>query len=165
MMFQSGADQILWGAVVAFVARGPFMGWLRNWRYRSAVPWGCCAVVYGLCPYLINLSKGIGSVVCVSLQCASAAIFFLWLLTGQGGWLRRVLESPWVIRLGVLSYSLYIWQQVFLLWGGLPQVPLVVRLHVLTVLALTCYYFVEVPMRRWIRKIFHQGQVNSMLKV
>jgi peptidoglycan/LPS O-acetylase OafA/YrhL len=156
IMFQSGADPILWGVAAAFAARGPLFDWVRSSRFRRVIPWVCGAVVYGLSPWIGSISKGASSIVGIGLECGSVALFLLWLLTGEGGWLRRVLEWPWMVQLGLLSYSLYIWQQLFLLWDGFPQVPLLVRWAALGCAAVGCYYGVEVPLRRQIRVWFRQ---------
>ena len=80
-----------------------------------------------------------------------------WLLSGQGGGLRKTLESWPLVQLGLLSYSLYIWQQLFLMWEGTAFMPVTVKLLCVLLVATASYRFVEVPMRRSIRQLFSQA--------
>ena len=51
-----------------------------------------------------------------------------WLLSGEGGLLRPgILESWPVVQLGLLFYSLYIWQQLFILAPGMRWLKLPVE--------------------------------------
>jgi peptidoglycan/LPS O-acetylase OafA/YrhL len=62
----------------------------------------------------------------------------------------RVLERPTIVWVGTLSYSLYLWQQMFLnrhsdLW--MNQFPINIGLAVLA--ATACHYLIEKPMLRF----------------
>jgi peptidoglycan/LPS O-acetylase OafA/YrhL len=69
-------------------------------------------------------------------------------------WTGQFLELPLLAWVGRMSYSLYIWQQLFLPASGLPQ-PLGIwqqapwNLAAALACALTSYYLVERPAIRW----------------
>lgn len=59
----------------------------------------------------------------------------------------RFLNWRPVIFIGLLSYSIYLWQQPWLFSGW--QMPLAVRWLGISVSALVSYYFIEEPFLRW----------------
>jgi peptidoglycan/LPS O-acetylase OafA/YrhL len=62
-----------------------------------------------LIPHLIGLGKG--------LQSAGFAILLLHSVVSPGWMSYRILNLKWMNRIGILSYSIYIWQQIiWLLW-------------------------------------------------
>ncbi len=159
MMFHSSADLILWGALAAFLVQDGVLDRLRQFRFRAAIPWACGAAAFVLCPLLIAINRGFMLVAVPTIECVAILTFVLWLLSGEGGALRRLLETWPMVQIGLLSYSIYIWQQIFTLWDGLP--PLLSSLAARWLCTLACsalsYYLVEVPMRRRIRRWFSQS--------
>ena len=95
------------------------------------------------------LDRGLTSIVG-----ALAVALVLVLVDAPECWLARVLRHPWLVWLGVLSYSLYLWHQpIFrlLAWEtrSLNQTPVLVVKWVLSlVAAVASYYVVERPARR-----------------
>lgn len=158
MMFHSGADSILWGALAAFAARDGAIDRLRNYRFRALVPWGAVTVLFVLCPALVHLNRGFGVVLVPSAGSLAVIAFMFWLLAGERGAVRCVFELAPLVRIGLLSYSIYIWQEIFTLWRGWP--PLLssvgVRWFCVLLFSSLSYYVVEVPLRRRIRQWFAQ---------
>jgi peptidoglycan/LPS O-acetylase OafA/YrhL len=155
-MFHTGIDQILWGVWVALILGSEQQ---RKW---TAKPW-FGPMVAGYALFVVFVVGGAGLVipsvnrfVAPSAYGSCAALVILWLLTGSGGLLRAVLEYRWVRWVGTLSYSLYIWQQIFLA----PHSPLRTRFPLNVAIALLAailsYYLVEAPLRRRIRAAFSQ---------
>jgi peptidoglycan/LPS O-acetylase OafA/YrhL len=95
--------------------------------------------------YSVGLSGiNIGTAVCVD-----------WCLTWHEGKVGRWLNARWLVLIGVLSYSLYLWQQVFLnRSSSASQFPLNLLLTLLA--AIVSYYFVEKPSLRWRQRL--EGQ-------
>ena len=86
--------------------------------------------------------------------------------------LGRVLELPWVRWVGALSYSIYLWQQLFLQpprgTGSLEQTSGLYRLqqfplNILCILACAClsHYLLERPVMRLGRRLSSRGPVPS----
>jgi peptidoglycan/LPS O-acetylase OafA/YrhL len=79
-------------------------------------------------------------------------------LSGEGGALRWVLETPPVVHLGLISYSLYVWQQLFTHWNGMCWSNPAGRIGASVGTAILSYYLLEIPMRKKIRRWFAQPQ-------
>jgi peptidoglycan/LPS O-acetylase OafA/YrhL len=78
---------------------------------------------------------------------ATAAIIN-YMLDHPGGALGRLLQQPILVRLGVLSYSLYIWQQLITLrWNASahPWITAPMAFGILFGIASFSYYAIEKP--------------------
>jgi len=65
-------------------------------------------------------------------------------------WVRRLLESRWLAGMGVLSYSLYLWQEPFLNRFSLADVTYFpFSLLLVFACATASHYLVERPLLRW----------------
>jgi peptidoglycan/LPS O-acetylase OafA/YrhL len=156
MMFHTGSDQIMWGAVGAFACHRGALDRVAGLKYRAAIPWLAGLAIFVLCPLVdMTRSKLVGAI--PTVECASVMILILWLLSGKGGALRYTLETWPMVKLGLLSYSLYIWQSLFVLWSGLHSVPTALRIVGAVAAAMVSYWLIEVPMRARIRRWFSQS--------
>ena len=63
-----------------------------------------------------------------------------------------------MVQLGLLSYSLYLWQQFFILWEGTHQYSIYLRLLGALLVAILSYRVIEIPLRKAIRQWFSQSQ-------
>lgn len=72
-----------------------------------------------------------------------AALFCL--LLSKPTWLLRVFEAPILVWFGLLSYSLYLWQQLFTLESRIPFSHLPWSILYTFAFACASYYFVERP--------------------
>jgi peptidoglycan/LPS O-acetylase OafA/YrhL len=169
MMFHTGSDQILWGAVAAFAAQRGAMVRMAGWKLRRLVPWFCAALVFLVSPvisegvhgahgFLVPAIRGAAVTIAPTLECGATVLLIFWLLSGSGGWFRAMLDSWPFVQLGLLSYSLYLWQSLFILWSGLYWVWLPVRLLGALAVAVISYRLIEQPLRKRIRAWFAQSQ-------
>jgi peptidoglycan/LPS O-acetylase OafA/YrhL len=101
-------------------------------------------------------NSGLDTSLLPTLQCLATLLLLFWLLSGEGGLLRRGLESWPAVQLGLLSYSLYIWQQPFTQWKGLAWLAFPANIFLPLAVSIVSYQLVEVPMRRSIRGWFSQ---------
>ena len=141
--------------LAAFAVRSGWLTKIRAFRLRWTLPWISGLTLFVACPWLVPL-LGAGACLGPTLQGLSTVLLMFWLLSGEGGVMRTVLESWPVVQLGLLSYSLYVWQEVFLTWQGLSWLRFPWNLLASITVAVLCYRFWELPMRRRIRKWFHQ---------
>jgi peptidoglycan/LPS O-acetylase OafA/YrhL len=102
---------------------------------------------YGLDVYLLP-----------TLQSLATLLLIFWLLSREGGLLRRVLEAWPMVQLGLLSYSLYIWQQLFMVPPGMQRRSFPWNALTSLAVAILSYRLVETPMRKRIRQWFSQPQ-------
>lgn len=152
-------DVIMWGAIGAFAAHNGLVERMREHRMRWAYPWIAGVIFFGVSGWLQAYPfEGLDIYLLPTLQSLAALLLIFWLLSGKGGLLRKGLEAWPVAQLGLLSYSLYIWQQLFMIspamhWLAFPW-------NALTALgaAVLSYRLVETPMRKRIRQWFRQPQ-------
>lgn len=166
LLARSAQDQILWGVLAAFLMTGDILERLKNFRYKASVLFVSLLLLFGSDPFLSSYkASGMEAWLVPTLQGVGTVGLMLWLWSGTGGILRRVLESWPAVQLGLLSYSLYIWQQPFTRWSRMNFLPAPVRALGALLVAALCYYLVEVPMRRRIRGWFSQNETSSKAAV
>jgi peptidoglycan/LPS O-acetylase OafA/YrhL len=151
-------DGLLWGCTAAFLWTDPRVrDWLRS-HCRSI--WAIAAIA-GIVLTLIVKPPGLEAILAFLLP-----VPLLVTVAKPSSWLGRLLETGVARWWGRLSYSVYIWQQLFLHPYELPStLGFAQRLPwnlVLTVLcASASYYFVERPLRRVGRRIAKRHMQES----
>ena len=137
-------DALLWGAVVAFTlhdakARERLRLQLQFWPWLGMVAAALLSIVY-----FSNLTS-VFLAVLIPIILAGTLLHPEWLVS-------RALDSAPVAWMGRISYSLYIWQQLFLVPGWEHPSHFATRLpwNLAVVLAVACasYYLVEIPLLR-----------------
>jgi peptidoglycan/LPS O-acetylase OafA/YrhL len=154
-------DALLWGAVVAFTlddakAREKLRAQLRFW------PWvGMVTVALLSIRFYSNLTS-MFLVVLIPMILAGTVLHPEWLVS-------RLLDSRPLIWIGTISYSLYIWQQLFLVPGWENPSHLWTRWpwNLAFVLAVACasYYVVETPLLRMGRRLAAKFKARSQTQV
>ena len=148
------ADGLLWGCIVAILHASPTR---REWMRRSlrpAVWWPLCGVLFAP----IALQKFIpgwkADMAVFSLQAIVIPFVLVGTVLWSEGTAGRFLESRPLRRLGRLSYSVYLWQQLFLVPKSDPTGRLYVlqqfpaNFAVILIISVTSYYLVELPFIR-----------------
>jgi peptidoglycan/LPS O-acetylase OafA/YrhL len=160
VLFRAVQDVLMWGALGAFVAQAGIMDRMRTQRFRWAYPWIAALILFGLGGVMQAYPcLGLNDILLPTLQSLATLLLMFWLLSGEGGLLRRILESWPVVQLGLLSYSLYIWQQLFILAPGMRWLAFPWNILIALAAAIVSYRLVEVPMRKQIRNWFSQPQI------
>ena len=89
-----------------------------------------------------------------TLESMAILLILLWLVRHSHSRAGQFFNLPLVARIGVLSYSLYLWQQVFFVpWKdhwAVQQFPL--NIVCTLAAAVTSYYFIEKPFLYWKQK-------------
>jgi peptidoglycan/LPS O-acetylase OafA/YrhL len=148
MMLHTGFDGILAGCAAALLARRPrAMEFLRR---HCAMGLGLSFLwIAVLGPILIHEVRGFSILAGFSLDALAAAWLVAALHRCPPVWTQRLLGAGVIPAIGVISYSLYLWQQVFLgprdHLGANPM-----WLSVATAFAVACgsYWMVERPFLR-----------------
>lgn len=138
-MFHAGADPIALGALLSLnEAR------LRPWLDRLNTPLFFANLAFLLlaCPLLQFFLGGLwGATYGRTIEALSAGILILGLANGAGGWFAALLRTPPLQFGGRISYSLYIWQQLFTLPLSIFVMP-PLQAVVFSCLAATASYFI-----------------------
>jgi peptidoglycan/LPS O-acetylase OafA/YrhL len=159
LLIHTGLDMIMWGCLGAFAVHYGLLDRLSGLRFRFVDPLLCSAIVFALGGLLLaHLLTGFSSYLLPTMECIATMLFVFWLLSGEGGWLRRSLDAWPVVQLGLISYSLYLWQQPFTVWQGMSWLSFPWNALLPVVLAVLSYRLVEVPLRKLIRRWFSQPQ-------
>lgn len=150
--FETAADAIAVGCLLAY-----HRDWLSRQAWLSVLhrPWVMAGIV-GLA-YLADHFYGYVSIsytVGETYMNVAIALAIDWSVRHARGRIGRLLNSPVLVFIGQLSYSLYLWQQPFMddksphAWTHFPMNLL---------LAITCgvisYYVIESPTLRWRSKV------------
>lgn len=158
MVIHPGTEQIFLGAVTAI--------WYNNGQHRKEQPtffwkllhWKFLPILIGITLYILeplatkNMHKE-AALVTPMVQGVCVSLLLLWLLFNPKAKLGDVLNVQPLVALGILSYSLYLWQQ--------PATQCANRIvsenFLLIVLlsfaaALMSYFLVERPARAFLRR-------------
>jgi peptidoglycan/LPS O-acetylase OafA/YrhL len=144
-------DTMMVGCVLALINQRP---WFVQWK-RTYLRWWVAGLMTLSAFYIIPevhllLHKpwqGFFSIVVGPLAKALCiAGMLIYAVDHADGWAGRFLNLKWVRAVGVISYSLYLWQQLFLS-EHLHLLPL--GFVYLALAAVASYWLVEQPMLRW----------------
>jgi len=133
-------DALLWGCVAALIFSDEAQAARLRAGYRQ---WMCLmAVACGvLCVVLYSYLTSLWLAILIPAILAGTASHPEWAIS-------RMLETRWLAFIGRASYSLYLWQQVFLIsdWDNrlwIQKAPW--NLLATAAVALASYYFLEKP--------------------
>jgi peptidoglycan/LPS O-acetylase OafA/YrhL len=143
--FECVADALATGCLLAYVRP-----WLWNQAgYRRVLELGAMELWPMTILALAVASarwEHFGSIVGISLLNVAIAVWIDWCLRFPGSRVGRILNARPIAFVGVLSYSIYLWQQPFLRPGHTLRFPL--SMLGLGVVALASYFCIERPMLR-----------------
>ena len=151
--FQAVADSLLMGCVGAIY----YNRIVENSRINQVISTfgGVLGIALILVAYASALwSRAFSAIVGQSLANLGGMLFLLHVVGNGNSLLGRVCQQKWLVYLGGISYSLYLWQQPFLdfhLNSWATSFP--VNMILAFALAHLSYYIVEKPMRNWGAKL------------
>ncbi len=159
------ADAIMWGCAAAMVSREAPQRISRLLAYRPSLCRLFAVFLFFAMAKLSTAGKlGILTVPLGStLMSAAVAYLILSYVNDDRDWAGRLLTNRVVVGLGVLSYSLYLWQEPFTVNGALGPVfiwnSFPVNVIVAVAFALLSYYAVERPLMRFRRRFLNETRV------
>jgi peptidoglycan/LPS O-acetylase OafA/YrhL len=118
-MGHTRADMLMFGCITALLFSSyQFQEFIRRILPRKAVIYGSVLFLLFLSP-LIELALAhfkwfYAVAVGFTLQGISITVFMLYVILHPGSRVGRILNSPIMVAIGVRSYSLYLWQQLFI---------------------------------------------------
>jgi peptidoglycan/LPS O-acetylase OafA/YrhL len=150
VMFQTATDPLMFGCLLALWEGKPVVERGFQCLRHPVFPLLAAVFVLLISPWLSRQFLGMYELpVARTLEAASLAFIVGWLLRNASSRMGRCLNWPWVVEVGVLSYSLYLWQQLFITpenWSSLTRFPNNVLCAVAA--ALACHWLIERPALR-----------------
>ncbi len=139
-------DSLLWGCILAIVLADP--GWRE--KFSTRFPGWLLSLLVGF-DVMSNLA--LGSHYYSFYEPIILALLVVWPVIHGKSMLRKMLEWSPLVQLGKISYSLYIWQQLWLLSRYAPSVfpklqSFPVNLMMSGACAIASYVVIEQPMIR-----------------
>ncbi len=147
MLLPTALDPIMMGCLIALAEGSPRFERLVKPLLRGPVAGAALLFLLFASPYFSLRFRGAYSIVFgITLNSLAIGILMLWAVRRPQTSAGRVLDSRPIVHLGVLSYSLYLWQQLFLT----PMNTTFTGLFPWNYLAVYCaalasYYLVERP--------------------
>ncbi len=115
MTLPTRADQLMFGCAAALSYRSAKFQAVLDRLFRYKAHWAAAIFIFCASPLLEQRFRGVYMLPCGwSLDGLGILIFLLWAVRHPQGRLGVILNSRPAVFLGVLSYSLYLWQQPFL---------------------------------------------------
>jgi peptidoglycan/LPS O-acetylase OafA/YrhL len=152
-MFHLGIDEIFWGALVALAyARGTHLK-LKGNRWLGWLTLAYAVVTIFVLTPAIDQVPGLGRFVVPTAYSSFASLLLLWLLSGDTGIIRAALQWRPLCWVGVISYSLYVWQELFLAVKPV-ELPFPFNVGCAFLAAILSYYLVESPLRKKFQVFF-----------
>jgi peptidoglycan/LPS O-acetylase OafA/YrhL len=151
MMFHTAIDSIMIGCALALAMRTDrFRGTMGRVNWTTALP-AVLAYVFFISPFLGERFRGGYTITFGFTLDAICVAILIFKITSQtpGRWLERLLSFPFLVFIGRLSYSLYLWQQLFLTsfnrtWSGVFPMSILCAF----VAAIGSHYLIERPFLR-----------------
>lgn len=147
MMFHTGFDSILIGSYFALDRKNIE---IRLIKFLNNQFWliGFLLFFFLFRPLIFNSFHGYWS--CTygrTIEGFMIGILLIYALQNNSGWFNNILNHSVVIYIGKISFSLYLWQQLFLPPGTLKLLPLDFPLNIFAafLLANLSYYMIEKP--------------------
>jgi peptidoglycan/LPS O-acetylase OafA/YrhL len=141
--FECVADALATGCLLAYVRP-----WLWNRAgYRRLLEWRAMelwpVVILALAVASARWER-LGAIAGVTFLNIAIAVWIDWCLRFPGSRVGRILNARPIAFIGVLSYSIYLWQQPFLRTGHTLRFPL--SILCIGILALVSFFLIERPM-------------------
>jgi peptidoglycan/LPS O-acetylase OafA/YrhL len=124
-MLHTRIDNLMFGCILALFYEHPWMNELRKLVLRPWVLGGAFAILAFVSPLLSVRFGGMYDLPFgLTINGACIALLLFWAVREPDTMVGHVLNHRWLVHVGVLSYSLYLWQQLLMnpwnhFWGGM----------------------------------------------
>lgn len=149
-MFHTALDPIAVGALLAFWRErvGAAVARLRDRWVTAAL-----AFLFLATPVIAELAEGAWTFTFGrTVESLLAALLIVVLIDRPAFWMARAMRWPPMQFLGAISFSLYLWQEMFCLSGAALTLPPLWAVPAAVGVAWLSYRLVEQPSQRWYRR-------------
>lgn len=114
-MFHTRIDTLMCGCLLALFYEDPAFGRLTRQLFKPAFLGAAALFLFVASPVCAFLFRGYyGVSVKPTLEAVSIGLLLLYVVREPQSWLGRILNTRVIRHIGVISYSLYLWQQLCL---------------------------------------------------
>ena len=158
-IFPTIADALAIGCLLAL--RRDYL-WQQGW-YRRLLQskWFFLVPLAALLANKLGGSVRIYILIVLTLMNLAVAVSIDWSMRNADRWTGRILEYKPIAFIGVLSYSLYLWQQPFLAYREGAHHTIAFSLTATFALAVASYYFIEKPFLRLKDRLSSSAAANT----
>ncbi len=115
IMLHTRVDSLMIGCLIALLYKSERFQTILKSLYQRKIPAFAAVFIFGLSPFIAMHYRGVYLLpIGWTLEDAGAALVLLWAISHSHNKTGVFLNSPLLVHLGVISYSLYLWQQFFL---------------------------------------------------
>lgn len=106
-------DTILYGALLALIAYDPSIGpVLRRYGQKPWLAWLGASLLFLIYSFYMLAAGALASILTIVRNICIVSIVW-WCINNPHTFVGRLLETRLMVHLGIVSYSLYLWQQPF----------------------------------------------------
>ncbi|KDB09705.1 acyltransferase 3 [Burkholderia sp. lig30] len=148
MMLHTGVDPILIGCYISF-KYDKIKAWLDSQRYANASVTCLVVVLFFVIPFISRWVGGYWSATYgKTIEAAIVGIVIVTIIDRREFWLSRILRNNLFVFVGTISFSLYLWQQLFNGFDSPVRMEFPLNILQAFAAAAVSYWFVEVPFLR-----------------
>ena len=163
-MGHTRADMLMFGCLIALYFDDDRLRALLAKAIARGVPLMAALFLFIISPVIEMRFGGVYiKTIGYSLQGLSISFIMLYLVTRPEGDFGRLFNSKLAIRVGAISYSLYLWQEMFIGFREFSVAGSLMRIAGAFVAAEISYHFVETPLLRLKRRLSEERPRGSML--
>jgi peptidoglycan/LPS O-acetylase OafA/YrhL len=145
----SQLDLLAFGCLAALVARSK-NGYPEWKRVPNALAGAAAVFALFVSPALTDLGRSFyGFFFRNALEGGCASLVMIWVIQNPQNKAARFFYLPVIVYLGRVSYSLYLWQQLFLIPNSPLQATIVGNLAATFTMAVFSYHVIEQPAMQW----------------
>jgi peptidoglycan/LPS O-acetylase OafA/YrhL len=114
MMLHTRVDTLMFGCALALYGAHPVLRHARDWVLRSRIVVPATIYVLIVSPWLARVFHGSYTItIGMTIEGLAIATLLLWAVERADSPVGKVLNSRVFVHIGIISYSLYLWQQLF----------------------------------------------------
>lgn len=156
-MGHTRADMLMFGCLIALYFEHDRLHSLLKKSNALGVPISSALFLFVISPLLELRFGGVYiKTIGYTLEGLSISFIVLYLVTRPYSIYGRVFNSKLAIHIGAISYSLYLWQELFIGFRQFNLVSTLLRVAAAFLIAEISYFFVESPMLRLKRRSSHK---------
>jgi peptidoglycan/LPS O-acetylase OafA/YrhL len=114
IMFHTRMDMLMFGCTAAILYENEFFSKICRMFFKFKMHILACVYLIFFHQMFQSMSPPLFALVGYSFEGASIVLIMIWLIQNSGTRVGKIFNSKIAVMIGVRSYSIYLWQQIFL---------------------------------------------------